>query len=576
MDYKQSLAKEVALIIGKKESEIIDLFEIPKDDSMGDFAFPCFTLARDLRKTPQEIATMIADEFIRSKLSEIAKVEAVKAYVNFTIEDKNFIKKEINKILGAKKIIEKTAKKTTVLIESPSPNTNKPLHLGHLRNMLLGASIANMQKAIGKDAKIVNLINDRGVHICKSMLAYQKSGEKETPEKSKLKSDHFVGKYYVEFNKMSSKSEAKKNMLEEEAQQMLVKWEEGDAQIHKLWEKMNKWALDGFEETYKKINFNIDKNYYESKVYQGGKEIILKGLKEKVFEQDDTGAIFVDLTDKKLDKKILLRANGTSVYITQDINLANIRYKEYKFDELIYVVGNEQEYHFKVLFEIYKLLGWKFGEKCKHFSYGMVELPDGKMKSREGNVIDTDELIEQVTELAQAAVKERFKELKAKETEERARMIALGAIKFFFLKNDPLKNFIFDPKESLSFEGETGPYIQYSHARICSILRKAKYDDAKANAYDANLLSREGDKKLVKLMSKFQEVVERSARDLKPNHVCNYLINLAQAFNTYYSKHKIIHEDKKIQAARLTLIASLKKILAEGLELIGIEAPEKM
>ncbi|MCB1084452.1 MAG: arginine--tRNA ligase, partial [Simkania sp.] len=441
---------------------------MPKDTAHGDYAFPCFILAKKLQKAPQIIASELSDRF---SLEQV-RVAAIGPYLNFTILDNSKQIETLKHILSGN-IIQKTAEPKVVLIESPGPNTNKPLHLGHLRNMLLGISLTHALRAIGKTVHTVNVNNDRGIHICKSMLAYQLFGDGKTPQSEGRKSDHFVGDYYVKFAQACAESEERKTELENQAQEMLTKWEAGDQEVLALWKKMNDWCLAGFQETYKRMGLTIEKEYFESETYQGGKDIILKGAEDGLFYKNEKGAIEADLEDKGLGKKVLLRSDGTSVYITQDINMAHLRYQDFSFDEMIYIVGNEQEYHFKVLFELFRMLGWSFGESCRHFSYGMIELPEGKMKSREGNVIDTDDLIKTVDGLAYEAVKERYEDLDEAEMNERAQAISTGAIRFFFLKFDPLKNFVFNPKESLSFEGETGPYVQYTHARISSILRKS-------------------------------------------------------------------------------------------------------
>ncbi|MEA3399380.1 MAG: arginine--tRNA ligase, partial [Patescibacteria group bacterium] len=493
MNYKEELIKILSPITGLFDKDIITIIEKPKDESFGDFAFPCFILSKEKKLSPDAIAQDIHNQFS----SELFSTTVAGPYLNIKIIDPLFIPNKILDIINSSKLIKQSQNNKTVLVESPSPNTNKPLHLGHLRNILLGQSLVSLLKAIGSNAKIVNVINDRGVHICKSMLAYKLWGEGSTPESSGMKSDHFVGKWYVRFAEESSKSEKAKKELESQAQDMLILWEKQDSEVMALWDKMNEWAYIGWDETFKKLNFKIDKNYYESKTYQGGKDIILSALDEGLFEKSEDGAVIVDLSSKNLDKKVLLRSNGTSVYITQDINLAKIRYTDFKFDELIYVVGNEQEYHFKVLFEIFNILNFSFADSCSHFSYGMIELPEGKMKSREGNVIDTDDLLEQTISMAKEAVNERYSDIDNLELEKRSELIALGAIRFFFLKHDSLKNFVFDPKESLSFEGETGPYIQYTYARISSILRKSETDYKNA---DLSLLKTLEDKSLTKLL----------------------------------------------------------------------------
>ncbi|HYD03325.1 MAG TPA: arginine--tRNA ligase, partial [Alphaproteobacteria bacterium] len=476
--------------------------------------------------------------------------------------------------------------KSLVLIESPGPNTNKPLHLGHLRNMLLGQSIYNILKFIGKNPHIVNVVNDRGVHICKSMLAYEKLGGNETPENTHIKSDHFVGAYYVKYGQIEKENPGE---AEKAIQDILVQWENNDPKVRALWAKMNSWALSGFRETYKKLGFKIDKEYLESETYTHGKEIILKGFEDGVFEKDDKDAIIINLESKNLGKKVLLRGNGTSVYITQDIYMAKKRYDDYKFDEMIYIVGNEQEYHFKVLFEIFKSLGWKFGDKCHHFSYGMVELPEGKMKSREGNVIDTDNLIAEVTEMCREELIKRYEnKLTEPDLEERSDIIAMSAIRFFFLKFDPLRNFVYNPKESLSFDGETGPYVEYSYARINSIFRKFSErenidlsDKSSSENYfkhvDSKLLAQANELELVKMLDKFPSVVKSAADDFKPSNIARYLLDLSQKFNEFYHSNQILNSpDKELMKSRLYLIFNIHTVLKKGLELLNISVVEEM
>jgi len=571
MIFSDEVAQELAKVTQSKQEEIKKLLQVPKESAHGDIAFPCFLLAKEQKQSPLAIAQSLANQLNLS----FGKVTAIGPYINITINNDAFITPILQQIHNGEKIIfAKTdetspASKRCILIESPSPNTNKPLHLGHLRNMLLGSTIKTLKQSLGHEAHIVNLINDRGVHICKSMLAYKKWGNHQTPESTGMKGDHFVGEWYVRFSK-----EAKLNpSLEQEAQDMLVAWEQGDPEVVALWKQMNTWTYEGFKETYETIKFTIDKNYYESELYTFGKEIILQGVEDNIFYKDETGAVVVDLTDRKLDKKVLLRKDGTSVYITQDIFLAKQRFDDYHYDELIYVVGNEQEYHFKVLFEIFRKLNYPFAEQCQHFSYGMIELPEGKMKSREGTVVDIDELVKETIALAKDAVEERFPDISEEDKDTRANLIAHGAIRFFFLKFDPVKNFVFDPKASLSFEGETGPYVQYTYARFASILRKSEIEPEKTTY---QLLTQKEEKDIAKQLQQYNEVVTQSAEKLKPNLLCNYLLNLCQLCNSYYSKHKIIQDDKSLQAQRLGLLVAVNTIIKEGLQLLDIVAPEKM
>jgi arginyl-tRNA synthetase len=455
-----------------------------------------------------------------------------------------------------------------VLIEGPSPNTNKPLHFGHVRNMAICKSLFNIMNATGYTAKQINLNNDRGIHICKSMIAYQKWGKDDSPEKSNMKSDHFIAKYYVMFaQKLKENPE-----LEKEAQEMLQKWEADDKEIIHLWKKMNKWAFDGFKETYKTFNMHFDKEYFESETYKHGKDIIIEGLKKGLFQKDETGAVITDLTDQGLDKKVLLRGDGTTVYMTQDIHLAQRKFKDFKYDKSIYVVGNEQEYHFQVLFKVLKMLGFEFADGCYHYSYGMIELPTGKMKSREGTIVDGDNLVEEVIILAREEIKKRHTQLEDKNLEDRARKIAMSAIIFYLLKYDPKKNFVYNPKESLSFDGETGPYCQYVYARIQSILKKSETKPKDKT----ELLTNDQEKKLVSKLSEYPKIIKEISEKYKISLLTRYILELSQEFNNYYSKTKIIQDNKDLENARLYLIEAIAQVIENGLELLGIEVVEEM
>ncbi|MGM5480198.1 MAG: arginine--tRNA ligase [Nanobdellota archaeon] len=570
---KTTIAKELEKITSISRERILDVFETPKDTSHGDIALPCFIFAKQLQQNPVMIAKEFKKTLTESQNDNDVNINAIGPYLNIHISPSKTAKDIIPKLLDNSTLIEQESNPQTILVESPGPNTNKPLHLGHLRNMLLGSSITNILKRKGHDAKIVNVVNDRGIHICKSMLAYKKWGENKTPKNTGMKPDHFVGSFYVKFAQKASKSKENKKQLEKKACELLRLWESGDAETMKLWKQMNEWVYQGFETTYNTLNFKIEKNYYESETYTGGRDLVKEGLEKGVFEKDETGAIIYDLEDKKLGRKVLLRNDGTTVYITQDMNMARLRYEDFSFDSMIYVVANEQEYHFNVLFNIFEALNFPFANNCRHFSYGMVELPSGKMKSREGTVIDTDDLIQEMEELAQEEVKSRYDNLDTTEIKTRSKEIALSAIRFFFLKHDPLKNFVFDKQESLSFEGETGPYVQYTHARICSILKKS---GMKANIKQFDLLKEQDEKRLILLLEKYNSTIEQARRQLKPSSLCHYLIKVCQAFNTYYAKHKIIQENKDLEQARINLISAVKKVIADGLEILDITALEEM
>jgi len=565
--FRQEIISALKAHVSLTDEEIDSSLEIPPDPKLGDYAFPCFPLAKALKKSPVDIAKELASKLAIPNI--IAKPNG--PYLNFFIAKEAAAESVLKEIQKEGDNHGRQHHKSVVLVESPGPNTNKPLHLGHLRNILLGSTIANLLRFYGNDVHIVNVVNDRGVHICKSMLAYQKFGSGLTPEKAHRKSDYFVGDFYVKY----SQAEKDHPEFEQEIQQMLLKWEDGDKETRELWKKLNTWAVEGFKETYRRLNFKIERDYYESDTYMHGKDIILDGLKKGIFQKDEEGAVVADLEKQGLGKKVLLRANGTSVYITQDIYMAKKRYEDYKFDEMIYVVGNEQEFHFKVLFELFRLLGWKFADSCYHFSYGMVELPEGKMKSREGNVVDIDELIDEVMGIASAELKERYPELPKAELERRTKVIAMAAIRFFFLKFDPPRNFVYNPKESLSFEGETGPYVLYAYARICSIFKKLGEKPELSKA-DLSLLTTEQDRKLIMALGAFRQTAEEAATRRRPSLLTHYLFELATAFTEYYHANPVLKEKKALRDARLALIDCVRTVLKAGLNLLDIEVLEEM
>ena len=460
-------------------------------------------------------------------------------------------------------------KKEKILLESPGPNTNKPLHLGHLRNMLLGVSLRNILRNLGHEVIPVDVVNDRGIHICKSMLAYKLFGNGETPESTGIKGDYFVGNYYVKYSEELKKDPS----LEDQAKEMLVKWEEGDKETIDIWKKMRDWCLEGFEESFKNFDVHHDKSYYESNTYKQGKEIILDGLKKGLFEKNEEGAIVANLKEQGLGEKVLLRADGTSIYITQDIQLAKQRFEDYNMDRIIYIVGSEQNHHFKVLFEVLKMLGFPFADKCYHLSYGMVYLPEGKMKSREGTIVDADTFKFDMVEMSKKEMKERYPDLDEKEIESRAEIVATGAVNFFMLKYDSHKDFVYDPKQSLNFTGDTGPYVQYTHARICSIQRRAGEKPSKA---DYKLLELESERNLINKLGEYKNIVIKSGESFRPSIVATYILELAQMFNNYYHETQVLVEDESLKDARLFLIDKVKYVLSQGLSLLNIKAPEEM
>lgn len=559
--------KDIVKIVSKTAEIDDSMLEQTKNPKLGDFALPCFLLAKNLKKSPVDVAKKIAEDSKPTELIE--KIEAVGPYVNFFINKSKFSELILDEIIKLKKDYGKSllGKGETLMIEFSSPNTNKPLHIGHIRNNLLGASISKMLEFSSYKVIKCCAINDRGIHICKSMLAYQKWGENKEPDK---KADHFVGDFYVLFDK-NSKQDPK---LMEESYEMLKKWEEGDKETIALWKKMNNWVYKGFEKTYDALGIKFDKTYYESDIYQKGKKIIDSLLEKGIFQKNEEGNIYADLSEFNLPEKVVLRADGTSVYSTYDIALAQQKFDDFKMNASVYVVASEQDLYFKQMFAIFKKIGFEFSEKLFHRSYGMVNLPEGKMKSREGNVVDADDLIAETTASAKGEVKKRYDNLSDKEIERRANAIGLAGIKFLILKQDPVKDIEFNPKEAISFEGETGPYIQYAFARISSILKK----HGRPIKEDVNfsLLDTEHEKQLVKHLSDFPEMLEDAVKNYDPSKVAHYLISLAQSFNEFYHNCPVLTEDEELKKARLLLIYCTRQVLGNGLNLLGIETLEEM
>ena len=547
-----------------------------------------FPFTRISKKTPEQTGTEIG-EFLKENVKEVADFNVIKGFLNLSIADSYWIDELLTKVHGHD-FGQSPSNGQKVMVEYSSPNTNKPLHLGHVRNNLLGFSVAEILSANGYDVIKANLVNDRGIHICKSMLAWKMFGNGETPESSGLKGDHLVGKYYVIFDKEYKKQiealitvgqtedEAKKNApVIKEAQEMLLKWEAGDQEVIKLWSMMNGWVYAGFDVTYKKLGVDFKKYYYESDTYLLGKDTIQEGLDKGVFFRKEDGSVWIDLTDDGLDQKLVLRADGTSVYITQDLGTAQLKYDDFKMDKSIYVVGNEQDYHFKVLFLILQKMGKSWANGLFHLSYGMVDLPSGKMKSREGTVVDADELMDDMIQTAQ----ERTEELGKVEgfTEEEKRdlynMIGLGALKFFLLKVEPKKRLLFDPNESIDFQGHTGPFIQYTHARICSILTKADYKNKISDKYSNVLTALEKD--LIVNLAKYPDVISSAAREYSPAHIANYVFELAKLFNKFYHEESILKaEDPQVRNFRLDLAAATASIINKAMKLLGIRVPSRM
>ncbi|MGA2506803.1 MAG: arginine--tRNA ligase [Chitinispirillaceae bacterium] len=540
--------------------EIARLIEIPPSEDLGDFAFPCFPLARIMRKSPAAIAEDLKKKMEGAPFLE--KMIAVAGYLNFFIDKKTMAEKVVAKasadVFGRRTIARR------VVVEFASPNTNKPLHLGHLRNIAIGEATGRILSFCGNSVVRTSINNDRGVHICKSMLAYAEFGNAATPEKAGKKSDHFVGDYYVLFSKKAAEDES----WNEKAQELLLKWEANDKPTIDLWRKMNTWAFDGFAATYKLFGVVFDKEYYESEIYRNGKEIIADGLEREIFKKRDDGAVYADLGEENLGEKVLLRPDGTAVYIVQDLYLARLKDSEYHYDLSLYVVGNEQEHHFAVLKALFRKLGDPIADRIVHLSYGMVELPEGKMKSREGTVVDADDLIRATQELAKAEIRERYA-LQAGAMEERSLKIALAAIKYQLLKVDIAKNMVFDPKNAISFEGDTGPYLLYSYARASSIVRKA---GTLLSAATGDLAVSEI--RLVKKIDAFPETVAAAYDTLSASLVATYAFELAQAFNEFYHACPVIGSEQA--GFRLALVKCFLTTLKKCLRLLGIEEIEEM
>ena len=551
--FKQEIIKQLKSLTKLKDISL----EVPPDPKLGDYAFPCFGLAKMQKKNPQDIAGNLCLNLKTTPLIENIEVQG--PYVNFFVNKAEFTKQTLNTILKEKDNYGKGKDKQTIMIEYCAPNTNKPLHLGHLRNIMLGKTISLLLKYQGNKVIQVNMVNDRGIHICKSMLAYKKWGKNKKPNK---KSDHFVGDFYVLYAKKDN------SKLAEEIQEMLKKWEEGDKETKALWKKMNNWALQGFNETFKRLGIKFDKVYYESDYYDKAKDIVLKAYNKGIFKKDKDGNIIAKLEKYGLPDKIVLRADGTSIYITQDIYLAKMKFDDFKLDKSIYVVGSEQNLHFKQLFKILELLKLTKQDNCYHLSYGMVNLPEGKMKSREGNVIDADNFMDEIIDEAKKELKKRYK-LNKKELEKRAEIIGLGAIRFFILKTDSSKDMLYDPKESVSFEGETGPYIQYTYARLCSIQRK--YNQKISTKIDFSLLNQEIEQLIITQLSKFPDIVKEAANSYKPHFVARYLLDLAQLVNEFYHSCPILKADQRIKEARLLLIECVRNVIKLGLQLFDIK-----
>jgi arginyl-tRNA synthetase len=569
------------------------LIQETKKDFVGDFTFVVFPVLRFSKITPEQTGDSIGS-YLVNHVPEVGSYNVIKGFLNIIVSDKWWIDsfKELCDT-GTIKNGYQVSKPETILVEYSSPNTNKPLHLGHIRNNLLGFSLCRILSSCGHRVIKTNIVNDRGIHICKSMLAWKKYGNGETPLTSGMKGDHLVGKYYVMFEQeyrkqaerlveegMDEETAGNQTPLMTEARDMLLKWERGDKETVALWETMNSWVYDGFNETYAKLGVDFDKIYYESDTYKEGKEIALRALKNNVLYKKDDGSVWADLTDVDLDQKLLLRSDGTAVYMTQDLGTATTRYGDYNFNKCIYVVGNEQNYHFQVLKAILKKMGYSWSDGLIHFSYGMVELPEGRMKSREGSVVDADDIIKEMIDTAREVSKELGK-LEGYSTEEREdifRKIGLGALKYFILKVDPRKNMTFNPAESIDFNGNTGPFIQYTYARIRSVLKKAEQDWITEDMTRLNDVTPElKELSLIKLLRKFSSTVSEASTGYSPALIANYCYDLAKEYNQFYHDHSILGEsDPSKRSFRLALSRVTSEILFSSMELLGIEMPERM
>ena len=594
----QAAVKE---LYGQEVAEKMVQLQKTKKEFEGNLTLVVFPFLKISRKKPDETAREIG-EYIKQNCEAIADFNAVGGFLNLVIDKKAWLtllnEMNLNEKFGEKPVTEASP---LVMIEYSSPNTNKPLHLGHVRNNLLGWSLAQIMEANGNRVVKTNIVNDRGIHICKSMLAWLKFGNGETPETSGKKGDHLIGDYYVAFDKhyraevaelkakyvaegmdeeQAEKKAKEESPLIKEAHEMLVKWEQNDPDVRALWKKMNDWVYAGFDETYKALGVGFDKIYYESNTYLVGKKKVEEGLAKGLFFRKDDNSVWADLTDEGLDQKLLLRSDGTSVYMTQDIGTAEMRFNDFPIDKMIYVVGNEQNYHFQVLSILLDRLGFKWGKELVHFSYGMVELPNGKMKSREGTVVDADDLIAAMVADAKQTSEElgKFKDMSEEERNEIARIVGLGALKYFILKVDARKNMLFNPEESIDFNGNTGPFIQYTYARIRSILRKAQAEGINIPATLADTMPlNEKEIELIQKLNEFGAAVEQAGKDYSPSGIANYCYELTKAFNQFYHDYSILGADtEEEKVVRLVLAQNVGKTLKNGMALLGIEVPERM
>ncbi len=615
MSIEQQIAttvlQAVTALYGEQVAPSMVQLQKTKKEFEGNLTLVVFPFVKMARRKPEEVGEQIG-AYLKEHCEAVANYNVVKGFLNLEISPKAWLNL-LSAIHSDAHFGEKQASEQSplVMIEYSSPNTNKPLHLGHVRNNLLGWSLARIMEANGNRVVKTNIVNDRGIHICKSMLAWQKWGNGETPESSGKKGDHLIGDYYVAFDKHyraevkeltaqyvangMDAEEAERKAKEEsplmkEAHEMLVKWEQNDSDVRQLWEKMNSWVYAGFDETYKALGVAFDKIYYESQTYLKGKAKVEEGLEKGLFFRKEDNSVWADLTQEGLDQKLLLRSDGTSVYMTQDIGTAEMRFHDFPIDKMIYVVGNEQNYHFQVLSILLDRLGFKWGKELVHFSYGMVELPNGKMKSREGTVVDADDLVSEMIDSAFKTSEElgKFNDMDHAERAEIARIVGMGALKYFILKVDARKNMLFNPEESIDFNGNTGPFIQYTHARIRSIIRKAQQEAAEAGTV-VNSLMAQGDEAalsgllsqkeidLIQKMNEYGAAVAQAGKDYSPSGIANYCYELTKEFNQFYHDYSILKEEnKEKRAVRLLLAANVAKLLKNGMSLLGIEVPERM
>ncbi|AMQ56745.1 arginine--tRNA ligase [Algoriphagus sanaruensis] len=596
MNFQESIIKGIQLafqnIFNHELSEEQISLSPTKKEFEGSYTFVVFPFLKISQTTPENTANQIGD-YLKANVPAVSDYNVVKGFLNLVLNERVWLDL-FQKLYSTDSVGQYPSNGQKVMVEYSSPNTNKPLHLGHLRNNFLGYSVAEILKAYGYDVIKANLVNDRGIHICKSMVAYQHFGNGETPTSSGLKGDHLAGKYYVKFDveykaqiknliaEGQSEEEAKKNApILLEAQEMLRQWEAGDEEVVSLWKQMNAWVYEGFDATYKRMGVDFDKFYYESNTYLLGKDIVEEGLAKGVFFKKENGSVWVDLTEEGLDEKLVLRGDGTSVYITQDMGTADLKYKDFAIDKSVYVVGNEQDYHFDVLFKIMRKLGRSYGPGLYHLSYGMVDLPTGKMKSREGTVVDADDLIQEMIETAEHHTKElgKIEGFTNEQAKELYEILGLGALKYFLLKVDPKKRMLFNPQESIEFQGYTGPFVQYSHARIAAILRKAEQIGVDFQAPDFSNVHEiaESETALIQILNDFDRKIKLAAEEFAPSIIAQYLFDLAKEYNRFYADLPIFHEkDQAIQAFRVALSAQTAKTIKRGMSLLGIQVPERM